>query len=79
MPDVLGALFMLSLGYHSLQPNKFIRYYIPYTGKFLSLNLHENGNFNNFVNDPHGQHKGCGMAIFCGVKFAKFVKIKQHE
>ena len=59
---------MLSLGYHSLQPNKFIRYYISYTAKFLSLNLHENGNFNNFnnfMNDPHGQHKGCGMAIFC--------------
>ena len=27
-------------------------------------NFHENGNFNNFANDPRGQHKRCSIAIF---------------
>ena len=38
-------------------------------GNFASLNFCENGDFNNFtknifVNDPRGQHKRRGMAIF---------------
>ena len=36
---------------------------------FASLNFCKNGNFNNFtknifMNDPRGQHKKCGIAIF---------------
>ena len=37
---------------------------------FASLNFRENGDCNNFANDPRGQHKRCGMAIFAKFNFA---------
>ena len=45
-------------------------YCIP--GNFVSQNFHEYDDFNNFTknifaNDPRGQHKRCGMAIFRGI------------
>ena len=33
----------------------------------MSLNFHENGNFDIFANDPRGQCKRCGIAIFCEI------------
>ena len=35
-------------------------YRIP--GNFRVTKFFENGNFNNFTNDPRGKHKRCGMA-----------------
>ena len=45
-----------------------------YRENFALLNFYENGNFNNFAkniftNDPHGQHKRRGMAVFRKILF----------
>ena len=47
---------------------------------FASLNFPKNGNFNNFVknifaNDPHGQHKRCGMVILLRNLISRVSKI----
>ena len=68
------SIFRGSFGWKvlELQLARYMNIGTIYQEIFALLNFCENGDFNNFVNnifanDTRGQHKRCGMAIFCEI------------